>query len=81
MAGVAVASIGYFAARCISTKSFQPLGLFFLVPDMLWSGIDMGIQVQHETNPDARRFTFAPLRGSFSMKINVSFQPTGKINL
>jgi hypothetical protein len=61
MAGIAVASLGVFAGYSLGTKSFQPLGLFFLVPDMLWSGVDMGIQIQHEQNPDAARFTYGPL--------------------
>jgi hypothetical protein len=81
MSGLAVASIGFLAAHCITTKSFQPLGLFILVPDMLWSGIDMGIQIQHESNPDARRFTFAPVKGTVFMKLTWSLQPIRNVHL
>ena len=59
MSGIAVLSLGLFTFQTIKTKSFQPLGLFFLVPDMLWSGVDLGIQIQKEQNPDAGRFTRA----------------------
>jgi len=60
MSALAVTSLGFFAIQCITTSTFQPLGLFFLVPDMLWSGIDIGIQMQHESCSDVRRFSFAP---------------------
>jgi hypothetical protein len=81
MSGLAVASLGFFAAHCITTKSFQPLGLFFLVPDMLWSGIDIGIQIRLETNPDAQRFTLAPARGAIFMTINVPLQPIRNMHI
>ena len=57
MSGLAVASIGFFVVHSATTKTIQPIGLLFLVPDMLWSGIDMGIQIRHENNPDAERFS------------------------
>lgn len=57
MSGIAVLSIGYFVYQTTSSKTFQPLGLFFLLPDMVWSGVDIGIQIQKEQNPDASRFT------------------------
>jgi hypothetical protein len=57
MSGIALLSLGFFAYQTINTKTFQPMGLFFLVPDMLWSGVDLGIQIQKEQNPDASRFT------------------------
>jgi hypothetical protein len=81
MAGLAVASLGFFAAHCITEKSFQPLGLFFLAPDMLWSGIDIGIQIQRESNPDAQRFTFAPVTGAVYLKINMPLQPIRNIHI
>ena len=59
MSGIAVVGLGFFTYRTITTKTFQPMGLFFLVPDMLWSGVDFGIQIQKEQNPDASRFTNA----------------------
>jgi hypothetical protein len=64
MLGVAVASIGVLAGYSLGTKSFQPLGFYFLVPDMFWSGFDMGIQIEREQNPDAARFTRLPAPGS-----------------
>ena len=67
MAGIAAASLGVLAGYSLSTKTFQPLGLFFLVPDMVWSGVDMGIQIQHEQNPDAARFTCKPLQGRIAL--------------
>lgn len=59
MSGICVLSLGLFAYQTTKTKTFQPLGLFFLVPDMLWSGVDLGIQIQREQNPEASRFTRA----------------------
>ena len=60
MLGIAAASIGFIVGYSVSSQEFQPAGLFFLVPDMLWSGVDMGIQIQHEQNPNAARFTNRP---------------------
>ena len=57
MTGLALLSIGAFAGYSASAKAFQPVPLFFLVSDMLWSAIDIGIQVQREQNPDAARFS------------------------
>ena len=57
MAGIAIASVGLFAFQTADSKRIQPLGLILLIPDMLWSGVDMGIQVNREQNPDASRFT------------------------
>ena len=67
MAGIAAVSLGVLAGYSLSTKTLQPLGLFFLVPDMVWSGMDMGIQIQHEQNPDAARFTRKPLQGKIAL--------------
>jgi len=61
MVSVAVLGLGIIAGYSLSSHAFQPEGLFLLVPDMLWSGVDMGIQIQHEQNPDAARFTYGPL--------------------
>ncbi len=63
MSGLAVSSLGFFIVHSAVTKTIQPLGLFFLGTDMLWSGIDMGIQIQRENNPDASRFSFSPAVG------------------
>jgi hypothetical protein len=60
MCGAAVGLVTLCVAHSVSSKHFQPLGLLLLVPDMLWSGIDIGIQVQKEQNPDASRFSGAP---------------------
>jgi hypothetical protein len=70
MAGAAVGLVTLCVAHSAATKRFQPVGLFFLVPDMIWSGFDIGIQVNRERNPDASRFSMAsPATG-----IIVSFQ-------
>jgi hypothetical protein len=60
MSGLAVGGLGLFVAYSATTKKFQPFGLIILAADMLWSGVDMGIQIQHEINPDAERFSHAP---------------------
>ena len=75
MSGWAVASLGFFVIRSATTQSFQPLGLFFLVPDMLWSAVDIGIQIQRENNPDAARFSFTHAAGAIALTINLPIQP------
>ncbi len=57
MSGVAVAMVTLCVAHSLSSKRFQPLGLCLLIPDMIWSGIDIGVQVNKEQNPDASRFS------------------------
>jgi hypothetical protein len=69
MSGIAVASLGFFIIHSATAKSIQPIGLLFLVPDMLWSGIDMGIQIGHENNPDADRFSSAHAVGAVALTI------------
>ena len=48
MATVAVGSLGLLVAQNIHSTRVQPLGLYLLLPDMLWSGIDMSMQVMAE---------------------------------
>jgi hypothetical protein len=57
----------------MTAKEFRPMGLFILVPDMLWSAIDIGIQIRHEENPDCKRFMFAPQGGAIALAINLKF--------
>jgi TM2 domain-containing membrane protein YozV len=57
MAGLALGSIAFCAGHSAITKSFQPLGLILLVPDMVWSGVDIGMQINKEVNPGASRFS------------------------
>jgi hypothetical protein len=45
MAAAAAGSLGLLVAQNVRSNRFQPLGLCLLFPDMLWSGIDMGVQV------------------------------------
>jgi hypothetical protein len=45
MAAAAAGSLGLLVAQNFRSGRFQPLGLCLLVPDMLWSGIDMSVQV------------------------------------
>jgi hypothetical protein len=53
MAAAVVGSLGLLVAQNIRSSRFQPLGLCLLLPDMLWSGIDMSVQVaaQQRTKP------------------------------
>ena len=71
MLGIAVASIGVLVGYSLSSHYFEPLGFVFLVPDMLWSGVDMGIQVQHEQNPEAARFTYGPASGRITLTATI----------
>jgi hypothetical protein len=73
MAGVAVGCISLSVAHSLTSKKFQPLGLFLLVPDMIASGIDIGIQVNRERNPDATRFSRRPFPGGavVSLQVNI----------
>ena len=57
MTGAAIGLITLCVAHSVSSKRFQPLGVVLLVPDMIWSGIDIGVQVNKEENPDASRFS------------------------
>jgi TM2 domain-containing membrane protein YozV len=58
MAGAGIGSIGLLVGQSIYCRRFMPLGLCLLVSDMLWSGIDMGLQV--EAGPAAR-----PVSGTY----------------
>jgi hypothetical protein len=73
MTGAAVGFITLCVAHSVSTKHFQPLGLILLVPDMIWSGFDLGIQINREQNPDASRFSSVHRTGgmAISLLINV----------
>jgi hypothetical protein len=59
MAAIAAGAVGLFAFQTARSKRIEPLGLVLLIPDMLWSGVDIGIQVNKEENPGASRFTQA----------------------
>jgi hypothetical protein len=73
MTGLAVGFATLCVAQSVSTKRFQPLGLILLVPDMIWSGIDIGVQVEREQNPDASRFSSVRRTDgvALSLRINV----------
>ncbi len=53
MAGAGIGCAGLLAGQSIYCRRFMPLGLCLLVPDMLWSGIDMGLEVEadRDTRP------------------------------
>jgi hypothetical protein len=74
MAGAAVGLVTLCVAHSASTKRFQPVGLFFLIPDMIWSGFDIGLQVNRERNPDASRFSNAPAANSIEISFQVNLQ-------
>jgi hypothetical protein len=72
MAGGAVGFITLCIAHSLSTERFQPLGLCLLVPVMIWSGIDIGFQVDREQNPDASRFSSVHRTDGMALSLNVS---------
>jgi hypothetical protein len=74
MLGSAIGFVTLCVAHSLSSKHFQPLGLCLLVPDMLWSGIDVGIQVNKEQNPDASRFSRRDLRRRRPAGMSISLQ-------
>ncbi len=78
MSGLAVAGLGFCVAYSAMTKTFQPPGLIVLAADMLWSGVDMGIQVQHEINPDAERFSHAAGNDAFGVAIRFQIPSSRK---
>lgn len=64
MAGSAVLSLGLFAFHHRDKDSARVVAFDRPIPwlatmfgSMLWSGIDMGVHVQRESNPDAARFS------------------------
>jgi hypothetical protein len=73
MSGLALTGLGIFIAQSVTAKEFRPMGLFILVPDMLWSAIDIGIQIRHEENPDCKRFMFAPQAKAIALTVNLKF--------
>ncbi|HUI93703.1 MAG TPA: hypothetical protein VLX68_15755 [Chitinivibrionales bacterium] len=56
MVAVAAGSLGLLAAQNYRSARFQPLGLCLLVPDLLWSGIDMSVQVARQKRQGAALF-------------------------
>ena len=72
MSGLAVASLGFLVVHSATTKTIQPIGLLFLVPDMLWSGIDMGILIRHENNPAADRFSLVSREMTVALYLRLS---------
>jgi hypothetical protein len=74
MSGVAVGMVTLCVAHSLSSKRFQPLGLCLLVPDMIWSGIDIGVQVAREQNPDASRFSTAGRSAGMAFSLQVTIQ-------
>jgi hypothetical protein len=74
MAGAAVGLVTLCVAHSASTKRFQPFGLFLLIPDMIWSGFDIGLQVNRERNPDASRFSNASAANSIAISFQVNLQ-------
>jgi hypothetical protein len=77
MTSVAVLSAGLTAYLSAREGSFNPLPLIVLVPDMIWSSIDIGIQIHRERNPEARRFSRNQLRPG--VNVSVSFAQPGTL--
>jgi hypothetical protein len=57
MSGAAAFAVLYMAGRSLATRAFVPGPLFILLPAMLWSSVDIGVQINQEGNPDASRFS------------------------
>jgi hypothetical protein len=74
MAGAAVVFITLCVAHSVSSKHFQPLGLVLLVPDMIWSGIDIGVQINREENPDASRFSSVLRADEMAVSLQVTMR-------
>jgi hypothetical protein len=71
MAVLAAGCIGLFAVQNIRSTRFEPLGLFLLVPDMMWSGIDMGIRVHRER--DLQSVQNTPAGPTIDITVSISF--------
>ncbi|MBD3392491.1 MAG: hypothetical protein GF418_10440 [Chitinivibrionales bacterium] len=62
MTGAAVLGATLLAVRSVQERALIPGPLALLVPAMLWSSLDIGLQLNRQRNPDAERFS----EGSFS---------------
>jgi hypothetical protein len=71
MAALAAGCIGLFAVQNIRSTRFEPLGLFLLLPDLVWSGIDMGVRVHRER--DRQPAQNAPARPAIDITVSFSF--------
>jgi hypothetical protein len=69
MAAVAAGSLGLLVAQNFHSSRVQPFGLCLLLSDMLWSGIDMSVQVGAEQRAKSASWT-APALG---MRVCFSF--------
>jgi hypothetical protein len=57
MTGAAALAVALTAITSVHKGSFVPVPLLMLAPAMLWSSIDIGLQINKERNPDAARFS------------------------
>jgi hypothetical protein len=57
MTGAASLAALSMTAISLSTKNFVAEPLIILLPAMMWSSLDIGFQIHHESNPDAARFS------------------------
>jgi hypothetical protein len=69
MAAAAAGCVGLIVGWSAASRRFQPLGLCFLVPDMLWSGIDMSVQISAEH----RAIAAAGMSGGTTAGVRVGF--------
>jgi hypothetical protein len=73
MTSVSVAALAIMAAGSIRNHTFSYGPLILLVPVMTWSGLDIGLQIDKERNPDAQRFSGNQI-GNEPVRIAISIQ-------
>jgi hypothetical protein len=71
MTSVSVATAAIITAGSINRKEFAFGPLVVLVPVMLWSSLDIGLQLNVERNPEAQRFTGTNNNGSYSISLSI----------
>lgn len=62
MSGLTVGFLGLTAILSVKKDGFMPEPLFLMIPVMLWSSIDIGLQIRKVRNPDATRFSNSSLK-------------------
>ena len=57
MLGTALTGVSLVGLHALLEHEFKPAPFLLVGAASLWSSIDIGIQVRHESNPDAARFS------------------------
>jgi hypothetical protein len=75
MTTIAASAVLIMAGSSISNGKFTPSPLILLLPPMLWSSIDIGMQINREHNPNVQRFSKAtPQDEDSRFRITLSIQ-------